>query len=49
MGAYLYDFDKLSKSVLYNKKRKGVYENYSFASTEKYLELSAITKLKKEK
>lgn len=46
VGAYQYDFGKLSRSVL-NKGKGG--DNYSFGSTQKFFELSSVTKLKKEK
>ena len=46
VGAYQYDFGKLSKSVL-NKGKGG--DNYSFGSTRKFFELSSVTNLKKEK
>lgn len=48
VGAYDVDFNKLSKSVL-NYKGKGGGDNYSFGSTQKFFELSSVTKLKREK
>ena len=49
VGAYEYDYDKLSKSVLNGKRRAAGFENYSFGSTEKFFELKAIREQKKEK
>jgi hypothetical protein len=52
VGAYKYDFDKLSRSVLNaanNPKKPGLHENYSFGSTEKFFELKAIVEQKQEK
>ncbi len=49
VGAYEYDYDKLSRSVLNGKRRMGGYENYSFGATEKFFELKSIKEQKKEK
>lgn len=49
VGAYQYDFNKLSKSVLNKNGGKVPNAEYSFGSTEKFFEMSSVTKLKREK
>jgi hypothetical protein len=46
VGAYQYDFDQLSKSVL-NRGKGG--DKFSFGSSAKFFEHSSVTKLNMEK
>lgn len=57
VGTYQFDFNKMSKSVLNSVGPGGIKGSavlssraeFSFGSTEKYFELTSVTKLKKEK